>query len=464
MRINYIKLVIIGVMAFGLISNLSINAQQSPPPSPEQVEEIRELFRVMRDGEIEMSQVGSVRIGIFPQVSTPRGQMVISPEFNNIKNLYKSLESFNPKSKDELETRQNNVVAEQDKYLQQLEEKSLSGRWVRDFLKAELDNFFSQLVVSKGFQEEKTLSEEELTATFWKGTDFCFQGFFTLERMQEYDSWLSDRLIRRCRIIFRSVSAVPVKKRLTHLKISRDDYKNKLIKLIDGCYGYEQKARGRINPVVIGKGKDGLADVLVRQPNGQWVPHTTRPNKEWFESDLVEVPSKEDKETVLMDRRLISLEGEAILTGWEIVPRLPESLYKDIAKLIELLGNDDWPTREKATEDLMAIGEPAIPALKEALKSRDPEVKMRANLILKKLDTSEIEKQVRELIESCLPNRYPTVEQLMALGDREQITTIIRKMMEEKAQDGRWRNMLNYLIQIVERANPGGWEQRVIIE
>jgi hypothetical protein len=62
--------------------------------------------------------------------------------------------------------------------------------------------------------------------------------------------------------------------------------------------------------------------------------------------------------------------------------KLPYPLKQEIENLIKLLGADDWETREKATQDLIAIGRPAVGLVKEALNSTDPEVKMRARLIL----------------------------------------------------------------------------------
>ena len=53
-----------------------------------------------------------------------------------------------------------------------------------------------------------------------------------------------------------------------------------------------------------------------------------------------------------------------------------------IAALIAALGSPEFAVREKATEDLLKIGLPAVPALKEAAKSDDPEVFERAEKIL----------------------------------------------------------------------------------
>ncbi|MBI4835396.1 MAG: tetratricopeptide repeat protein [Planctomycetes bacterium] len=56
---------------------------------------------------------------------------------------------------------------------------------------------------------------------------------------------------------------------------------------------------------------------------------------------------------------------------------------KRIQKLIELLGDEDWETRENATNDLINIGDGALEPVKGILTHPDPEVRLRAKLIFK---------------------------------------------------------------------------------
>ncbi|MHC5039106.1 MAG: hypothetical protein ACYTHM_17495 [Planctomycetota bacterium] len=62
-----------------------------------------------------------------------------------------------------------------------------------------------------------------------------------------------------------------------------------------------------------------------------------------------------------------------------------EALQKKIETLIASLGSKEWKEREKATQALIQIGEPAIPALEKAEKSKDAEVQYRAGLALRKI-------------------------------------------------------------------------------
>jgi hypothetical protein len=59
-----------------------------------------------------------------------------------------------------------------------------------------------------------------------------------------------------------------------------------------------------------------------------------------------------------------------------------EELDKTIRDLILKLADEDWQTREKATEDILDIGKPAVPYLEQALQDSDAEVAMRAELAL----------------------------------------------------------------------------------
>ncbi|MBY0528204.1 MAG: HEAT repeat domain-containing protein [Gemmataceae bacterium] len=56
----------------------------------------------------------------------------------------------------------------------------------------------------------------------------------------------------------------------------------------------------------------------------------------------------------------------------------PTSSPEEIKQLVKDLGDFHFETRQKASERLDAIGLPALPALQEATKSRDPEVCQRA--------------------------------------------------------------------------------------
>src|SRR5438445_13456051 len=64
--------------------------------------------------------------------------------------------------------------------------------------------------------------------------------------------------------------------------------------------------------------------------------------------------------------------------------RAPQRLEK-LARLVLDLDDRNFHTREKATDELMRIGAPALPAVKKALRSESLEVCSRAQRIMRVL-------------------------------------------------------------------------------
>ena len=56
-----------------------------------------------------------------------------------------------------------------------------------------------------------------------------------------------------------------------------------------------------------------------------------------------------------------------------------------IAKLVSQLGDEQWKVRDSAAEQLVRIGKPALPALREALTSDDLEVVVRARNVISEI-------------------------------------------------------------------------------
>lgn len=65
------------------------------------------------------------------------------------------------------------------------------------------------------------------------------------------------------------------------------------------------------------------------------------------------------------------------------LPVAGEENSQSIARLIRQLGDDAFAAREAATQQLIAVGVPAQPALEVALRHSDPEIRTRARLILR---------------------------------------------------------------------------------
>jgi HEAT repeat protein len=79
--------------------------------------------------------------------------------------------------------------------------------------------------------------------------------------------------------------------------------------------------------------------------------------------------------------------GTSVLTAATDSPP-PETPQARVARLIEKLGDARFRVREAATKELIAIGRPALPALRKALSSADPDIRLRARMILGKIKNS----------------------------------------------------------------------------
>jgi hypothetical protein len=70
----------------------------------------------------------------------------------------------------------------------------------------------------------------------------------------------------------------------------------------------------------------------------------------------------------------------------------PHTELAALRQLVRQLGSDDFVEREKASRALDQLGEPALPALRQALGSRDPEVRRRAEEVYARLRARRQEK------------------------------------------------------------------------
>jgi len=82
--------------------------------------------------------------------------------------------------------------------------------------------------------------------------------------------------------------------------------------------------------------------------------------------------------------------------------------------LIQQLGADDWPTREKAQKLLEEIGAPALEPLQKALKeSKDPEIRMRANRLILDIEWAE---RIKKLPQTFGEQYYNWIRKGQKLG------------------------------------------------
>ena len=88
--------------------------------------------------------------------------------------------------------------------------------------------------------------------------------------------------------------------------------------------------------------------------------------------------------------------GQSKVFGQE---ETPARLNEEIEKLVQQLGDQDFNVRQRASERLFEIGEPALPALQQALESPDGEVVVRARKLLSQIPRKAINNWIEQLRE-----------------------------------------------------------------
>jgi HEAT repeat protein len=88
---------------------------------------------------------------------------------------------------------------------------------------------------------------------------------------------------------------------------------------------------------------------------------------------------------------------------------------EEIQKLVQQLGDDSFNVRELADDALREIGRPALPALRQALRSPDPEVRRRVRGILESVRLS-VENLIDGLKDESEEVRKDAAQRLVRLG------------------------------------------------
>lgn len=110
-----------------------------------------------------------------------------------------------------------------------------------------------------------------------------------------------------------------------------------------------------------------------------------------------------------------------------------DQLKAKIDELIKQLGADDWQMREDAHRALANIGAPAEEAVKEATKSTDPEVRLRAAIILKVMQVTKRVKFSETFLKE-IPDIYRDLSALNTIGKLELLRNITVDAVNDKNQ------------------------------
>jgi len=98
---------------------------------------------------------------------------------------------------------------------------------------------------------------------------------------------------------------------------------------------------------------------------------------------------------------------------------------EEIRKLVADLGAKEHATREAAQKELTALGEPAAPYLQDAINANDPELRLRAEEVLRLVGTGDIEhpdpvivEEVADLLSPINGSSHGNLRVIVTMGKR----------------------------------------------
>src|SRR5262245_44094391 len=131
------------------------------------------------------------------------------------------------------------------------------------------------------------------------------------------------------------------------------------------------------SPEDAGGGKPPRIGGVPVPPPPQWQPPTEATAKPRIENSLA-------GDFKLLGEAGVGTEGSSLVEFFR--KQLPtDEERRAIAHLVVRLGHDDFEVREEASRKLIGLGYAAVPALREGLGHRDPEVVQRAKACLERL-------------------------------------------------------------------------------
>jgi hypothetical protein len=187
--------------------------------------------------------------------------------------------------------------------------------------------------------------------------------------------------------------------RLTNLTLLKD--KAYQIKSLGDSKAYDHDVTGievtGTNKIPVKLFFDKATGLLVKTEHRQMDPQSLEEVLQTTYYSDYRIPDTTTADETIIKKARIKLEPAALL---EHLRKLKGSGVDpdQIRALIQKLGDDSFEVREKATEALITMGEPAVPFLQIALKSNDLEVSRRAEHCLKSIRKDPAERQGEEAV------------------------------------------------------------------
>jgi len=122
-----------------------------------------------------------------------------------------------------------------------------------------------------------------------------------------------------------------------------------------------------------------------------------------------------------------------VAVGWAVAVALAPlrgncddgATAQQIARLVKQLGDDAFAMREAASEELEAIGEPALDALRKAISAdRDPEIRQRAERVIRAIARRAVKRELEKLQGTWSLVSYETDGKQIKGPDKSHIFTV----------------------------------------
>jgi HEAT repeat protein len=133
-------------------------------------------------------------------------------------------------------------------------------------------------------------------------------------------------------------------------------------------------------PIKEEKSSNEKMDKLVSQLGGKKAGDIEAAQKELTKIGLPALPK--------LTKAMRSADGNLAKTASQVVDTITKNLAPSIETLVKNLGAEKHLTREDAYKQLKKIGWPALPAIRKALESKDPEVSSRVKKLIKEIGES----------------------------------------------------------------------------
>lgn len=297
------------------------------------------------------------------------------------------------------------LISDVEKQSKRLDEKKNIPAGLSSYLKGKMNLVCEEI---KAKTDGKKPSKEEQIKAFIQEMRLTIELGESLKKVnaKSIKVEIPRQAVSETKRMFSILKDYPIDDRLSAGGLERKEYKDLVILLMSvlpGIATFEvskpsiaQPAYGiRRDPILptiptSPRVTDVKGELSVKQTNA--VEQQLKPDMQLYLTSVLDNAKDENAKITFSNSMTVDVKKKEILTGMELAPeyKMDAKLEDEIKNLIKDLGHEDPEKRDKATAGLGKIGPICRKYVEEALaKTTDPEVKARAEAILKEIKTKE---------------------------------------------------------------------------